>query len=156
MPRVRLLALASLITATVACTASVPAATEAPGDRTAIDKLRADYAAAYNAGDANTLGILYTTDAVSMQDHQPATVGRDAITAMLKTMMGQMTSSLTLTPEETKIMGAWAYDRGAFLLSATPKMPGAATMTEHGKYLVLLAKQPDGTWLLSREIGNSN
>ena len=40
-------------------------------------------------------------------------------------------------------MGDWAFDRGQFTMTLTPKA-GPADVTEHGKYLVLLQKQADG------------
>src|SRR6185295_4633911 len=110
-----LLASTLLLALSAACAGSgTPAPADTSADIAAIGKLRADFAAAWNAADLAKLGDLYTADAVSMQENQPPAVGRDAIIAMSKGMLSQMTMSLTLTGEETKVNGTWAYDRGSF------------------------------------------
>jgi ketosteroid isomerase-like protein len=52
------------------------------------------------------------------------------------------------------VAGDWAYDRGNYTLTVTPK-PGKP-MEESGKYLAVCKRQPDGSWKISRLIYNSN
>jgi uncharacterized protein (TIGR02246 family) len=147
----------ALATATVSCARmSAPVPADTSKDVAAIDTVRSDYAAAYNSGDVNKLITLYASDAVMMQEHQPAVVGAENIRKALEGTMSQFTTSLTLRAEETKVTGDMAFDRGTFKLALTPKAPGGAGMNENGKYLVLLQKGADGAWKLAREIGNTS
>ena len=148
----------ALAVAAVSC--SPAPATTAPADTSkdvaAINTLRADYAAAYNSGDVNKLMTLYASDAVMMQEHEPTVVGADNIRKAMDGLMSTMTADMTLTADETKVMGDMAFDRGTFKLTLTPKTAGQPGMSENGKYLVLLQKGSDGSWKLAREIGNTS
>jgi uncharacterized protein (TIGR02246 family) len=127
----------------------------APDDIAKINDVRAAFTKAYNAGDAAALSNLYTTDAISMGNHQPSDTGRDAITARQKAGFEQMTFSIDITSEETRTMGNFGFDRGRFKISVTPKA-GGAPMSDEGRYLVLLEKGTDGNWRVSRDIDNSS
>jgi uncharacterized protein (TIGR02246 family) len=145
----------TVITAACTQTSATPPADTAK-DTAAINTLRADYAAAFNSGDVNRIMPLYTADAVMMREHEPSAVGADSIRKAYEGMMSQATTHITLNADETKVMGDMAFDRGTFVLTITPKSPGAAAMIENGKYLVLLQKGADGAWKLAREIGNTS
>lgn len=138
---------------------SESAPTEGPADRSAeveaIRGVRAEYAAAVNAGDAARVATLWTTDGVDMPNHAAAAIGRDAIQQAHAARMAAMKVAITLTGEETRVRGNRAYDRGTFTVRLTPTS-GGPTITDEGKYLVLLTKQPDGTWKISHGISNSN
>jgi uncharacterized protein (TIGR02246 family) len=127
----------------------------APADITGVNALRASVSTAFNAGDADAVGNLYTADAVFYGNHQPADNGRAAIVASHKALFAQVTMKLDLTPEETKTMGSFGFDRGSFKATITPKA-GGAPMTDEGHYLVLLEKGADGSWKVSRDINNSS
>jgi uncharacterized protein (TIGR02246 family) len=125
-------------------------------DTSGVDTLRSAWVDAFNAGDMATLRTLYTDDAVVMPEYQPPVTGPDAIVNMYEQMTMQATPHITLSPSETEVAGDWAYDRGQFTMTMTPRAEGASPMTENGSYLVILRRQADGTWKLAREIGNSN
>lgn len=148
----RFLALAGALSL-VAC---APAAPEmnAPGDLTAINALRSSFVAAFNAADADAIGKLYTADAVAQGNHRPSDTGTAAIVASNKATFEQMTAKIELTPEETKTMGSFGFDRGTFKITMTPKA-GGAPMNDEGRYLVLLEKGVDRSWRVSRDIDNS-
>jgi uncharacterized protein (TIGR02246 family) len=118
--------------------------------------MRSAWVAAINAEDAAALGALYTTDGVRMEDNLPAIVGRDAIEASYKELTSAYDCDVSLTPEETRVAGDWAFDRGQFAMHMMPKDPNAPMVMDQGKYLVILQKQADGSWQVAREIGNSN
>jgi uncharacterized protein (TIGR02246 family) len=158
----RLFALAAGFAGLVSFSACAPtanqsaAAADTSKDQTAIATTRANFQAAMNAGDAAKVASFYTADGIQMPDNRRVVVGRDAIQKAMTDELSQYTEMLTLTPEETKVMGDWAYDRGQFMMHVMPKS-GTGTMTmEDGKYLVLLQKQPDGTWQIARDMSNSN
>jgi uncharacterized protein (TIGR02246 family) len=138
---------------------SEAAATAEPFDRSAevdaIRGVRAEYVAAANAGDAARIAALWTADGIDMPNHAAAAVGRDAIQKAHAARMAAMKVELALNGEETRVRGNRAFDRGTFTIRLTPT-GGGPTVTDEGKYLVLLTKQTDGTWKLSHGISNSN
>lgn len=124
-------------------------------DTGAIDKLRAAYTSAWNAGNAAEIADLYTEDAVALPGNQPTADGRDAILKYNQDFFAQFTpGKMELTPEETKIMGDWAFDRGTYHMMATPTSGGDAVEAQ-GRYLVILQRQADGSWKVARDTDNT-
>jgi ketosteroid isomerase-like protein len=136
-----------------ACTATSPEATDA--DMKAIHAARTGFEFAMIAGDIDKAASAYAPDAVRMLEHQPAIMGRDAIVADLKKTMASYKLEPSLNPQETKIVGDWAFERGLFMNHVTPTAGGPMTM-EMGKYILIFQKQPDGSWQFAREISNLN
>lgn len=89
----------------------------------------------------------FTEDAVRMPPNEPLHVGRAAIEAWSATNWGPITTTeLIQTAEEIDGRGDLAYARGSY--SATVVVPGVPEpISEVGKFLVILRKQPDGSWL---------
>jgi uncharacterized protein (TIGR02246 family) len=144
----------ALLAITIAC-AQAPATNDS-GDVSAVNALRGKFMQVFNAGDAAAVGNLYTTDAIAMDNHQPTATGREAIVAAMTGLFSQYAVKFTLTPDETKTMGDFGYDLGRFTFALTPKTAGApAPPTDEGRYLVLLRKDTDGQWRVTRDIGNS-
>ncbi|MFB3777747.1 MAG: SgcJ/EcaC family oxidoreductase [Bryobacteraceae bacterium] len=123
-------------------------------DMKAINALRDQVMTAFNSGDAAALAATYADDAVMMNPNQPAVEGRQAIQASYETMFKEGHASIAFTPLETQVTGDWAYDRGNYSFTLTPKS-GKPT-EESAKYLVICKRQPDGSWKLHREMSNSN
>lgn len=98
----------------------------------------------------------FTEDAVRMPPNQPLHVGRAAIEAWSATNWGPITTTeLIQTAEEIDGRGDLAYARGSY--SATVVVPGVPEpISDAGKFLVILRKQPDGSWLASTAIFNSD
>jgi len=141
-----------------ACSTPPPApAMNAPDDIAAVNALREKFVTTFNAGDATAVGSLYTTDAIAAQNHQPTDTGRDAIVASTTGLFSQFTVKMELMADETMTMGDFAYDRGRFTFALTPKTAGMpAPPVDQGRYLVLLRKDTDGQWRVSRDISNSS
>jgi ketosteroid isomerase-like protein len=64
-----------------------------------------------------------------------------------------MPGKIELMPEETRLMGDWAFDRGMYDVTAMVKN-GGRKMAEHGRYLVVMQKQADGSWKVARDFDN--
>jgi uncharacterized protein (TIGR02246 family) len=160
MRRLSTLLLLPLAVVLSACAPSAPppaaAAADTTADVAAVGRVRSEYEAAVNAGDAARVAAVYTADGITMPNHRPLVSGRDAILAYQQELMSTMTPALTLTAAETQVMGDWAYDRGSYRLTVTPKAAGGTPVTDEGKYLVLLQKQTDGSWKLARGSSNSD
>jgi uncharacterized protein (TIGR02246 family) len=141
------------------CGETTPApATPSTEEETAkIDQLRNSFITAFNSGDAAAVADLYTSDGIALPQNQPAMTGREAILNYNKGMFEQFTPKISIMSEELKISGSgdMAFDRGTYTMELTPKAGGAVIMDE-GKYLVVLQRQPDGSWKVLRDIDNSS
>jgi uncharacterized protein (TIGR02246 family) len=127
-------------------------------DTAAIKALNDKLTAAFNSMDAASMAALYADDAIMMDSNQAAVEGKQAIQAVyearVKENAGKMTLTAVFTLLETQVAGDWAYDRGNYTLTVTPKS-GKPTETS-GKYLTIYKRQPDGSWKIYRDISNSN
>jgi uncharacterized protein (TIGR02246 family) len=152
----RILATCGLAIGVTACAPAPPAPADTTvADTAAIHALRDGWASAYSAGDADALAAFYTEDAVRLDNETPTAVGRNSIREALASQMSTGRATITLTSEETQVMGDRAFDRGTFSASLTPAGGGAA-MSASGRYLVLLQKQADGSWKLTHTIDNTS
>ena len=150
-----LLALALLGGAAACAPAAAPPGPPSGDDATKINALRDNFVAAFNAGDAAKIVDGYTVDAVVMPSHHAMVTGKDAILAMNRDQFSQMSFHIALKPVETTVSGDWGYDRGTYTMTVTPKA-GGAPMNDEGKYLVVIQKQADGSWKVTRDIDNSD
>jgi uncharacterized protein (TIGR02246 family) len=135
--------------------APAPPASNAAGDIAAINAARQAFVNAYNAGDAEAMGKLYTEDAVSEPNHQPTLVGRQAIVDSLKRMFDQVAVKVELTSEEVKTSGDAGFDRGRYKAEVTPKAEGGTPTSIEGRDYVIYTRQADGTWLAARDMDNA-
>ena len=137
-----------------ACGQAAPPDTSA-ADMTAITAVRNEFIAAFNAGDAARAANGYAPNGMSFSNHQPTQNGRDAILANMKGQFEAMTAKIELMPDETKLFGDWALDRGRFKISLTPKAAGAPPINDEGRYVVLLQRQADKSWKVVFDMDNS-
>lgn len=126
----------------------------APAAIAALNAAREGFMKAYEAGDAEAIGNLYTKDAISESNNQPSLKGRDAIVASLKGMFEQVTVKTVLTAEDTKTLGGVGVDTGRYAVTVTPKA-GATPYTNEGRYMVVYVKDADGQWRVWRDMDNA-
>ena len=88
-----------------------------------------------------------------MPPNEPSVIGKEAITARLQTRLEQFTQKLS--SEEVEVAGDWAFRRGTYTFTRTPKA-GGQPIQDNGKCLLILQKQPDGSWKTFRAIWNSD
>src|SRR5574338_891498 len=69
-----------------------------------LDRLAAEFQAAYNRGDVDQVAAFYAEDAVSMPPNRPMVHGRAAIVAALRRNLAEDPASMLLTPTESAIM----------------------------------------------------
>jgi uncharacterized protein (TIGR02246 family) len=125
-------------------------------DKSAIDTTRETYAAAWRTGNAADVAGLYADDALVLYPNQPPVVGKAAIRTYFDRFFGDFTQNeFELTSAEIQIAGSWAFDRGTYRWKGTPKAGGPA-VEDHGKFLVILQRQPDGSWKVARDMDNSD
>ena len=121
----------------------------------AVNNLLNQYAASLNSGDLDRWVGLWTEDGVQMPPGEPAVVGKDRIRARNGAGLARFKFDMGITNEEVQVAGDWAYIRGTYKATLTPKQGGAPVLVD-GKYMSILARQQDGSWKFHRDAFNSN
>lgn len=150
------LAIGALLSAlfTAACgtatTSSDPAA-----DRQAIAATAAQTQAAENAGSVDQMRVHFADDLVMMAPNMPPVTGADSVAAAMGAFFAAFAVQIEYQSQEIAVFGDWAFDRGTYRHTLTPKA-GGAPIPETGKYLWLYRRQADGSWKQARVIWNSS
>jgi len=127
-----------------------------PEARAAIEATRKAYSAAWRKRSAAEIADLYTEDAHVLFPGQPPVSGREAIVEFFTGFFAQYTENdFDLVSNEVMVDGAWAFDQGSYRWKGTPRA-GGTPEEDHGKYLVILQRQPDGAWKVARDMDNSD
>jgi uncharacterized protein (TIGR02246 family) len=122
----------------------------------AIDKLRDAHIASLNNGDAGGWVDAFTDDGVQMPPHFPANAGRAAIRGWADGFLGAFGVDFAISPREVEVTGPdWAFETGTWEISLAPK-GGGEPMQDAGKYVTVYQRQPDNSWLMARDIWNSD
>jgi uncharacterized protein (TIGR02246 family) len=126
--------------------------------KTEVGKTRDAYMSAWKSANAGQIADLYTDDALVLYPNQPAVNGKSAIRAYFQSFFGDFAQKeFVLESSEVEIAGDWAFDRGTYRWKGVPRAgAGGDPAEDHGKYLVILRRQPDGTWKVARDMDNSD
>jgi len=124
-------------------------------DLKAIDNVRDAHVAAVNAGDARTWAAQFTDDGVQMPPNMPVNVGRSLIESWSKAFMDLFGLEFALSVEEVRVLGKWAFERGIYTISLSPKS-GGPPMQDEGKYITIYQRKSGESWRMARDIWNSN
>lgn len=125
-------------------------------DKVAINRTRNAYVSAWRAANADDIAKLYANDALVLYPNQPAVAGRDAILDYFKAFFAEFgQEGFELTSAEIEVAGQWAFDRGSYRWKGQPRA-GGDPIEDHGKYLVILQRQSDGSWKVARDMDNSD
>lgn len=122
----------------------------------AVDEIWKQYSSSLNSGDLDTWMSLWTEDGVQMPPGEPAVSGKDQIRSRNKAVLDRFTFDMGITNQEVEVAGDWAFARGTYKATLTPKEEGGEIVHIDGKYMTILQKQPDGSWRIHRDIFNSN
>lgn len=125
-------------------------------DLAAIEEVNAKTLRALNTNDLELMNSLVAPNHIMMIPNRPEIVGKKAIEASNKNLVESWTNVEIWTPAETVVAGDWAYQRGAYDITLTPKRDGVPRVRSVGKYLHIYGRQPDGSWLMIRDMFNSN
>jgi uncharacterized protein (TIGR02246 family) len=121
----------------------------------AVNQIWKEYSASLNAGDIDRWSALWTDDGVQMRPDEPAVVGKERIRARIQAVADKFKFDIDITNAEVRTAGDWAFARGTYKATLTPKS-GGKTIPIDGKYMTILARQGDGSWKIHRDIFNSN
>jgi uncharacterized protein (TIGR02246 family) len=143
--------IAAVLPALVACQ---PAAENTTADETVIRGMAPTWAAAYNAGDTDTLAVMYWDDAVLQPPGARAATGRVAIRQFLAgDTAATRAAGLSLNVPEAgavDVSGDLAYEAGVFTVTDT-----SGVTVDTGKYIGVFQKR-NGKWLYIRDTWNSD
>jgi uncharacterized protein (TIGR02246 family) len=146
------LILALLLMATGGCSQKV----NDPADVHAIGKSLDDYAKAMNAGDTDGVAALMTDKTVYAHLNVPVAVGRDAIRSMVAGFNSQFKLDFSMPVEDVRVVGDLAVARGSWTLKLTPITRDLAPSSDIGSWIVVFARQPEGSWKWDCVVLNSN
>lgn len=120
-----------------------------------IKALSATRAKAFNEGDANTIAIAFTESGVLMPPDMRSLVGREAVHKYYQHIFDQYRTFLESGYEEVKVSGDLAYGVGYAKVKLVPHS-GGDTLVSSAKYINILQRQDDGSWLTTHDIWNAN
>ena len=123
-------------------------------DTAAIIDLNIQYRSSQNAGDLDQFMSLWTENGILMPPNGPA-IGKDQIRVRMKGYFDKFTFDMDGTEAEVEVAGGWAFTRGTYTTTLTPKEGGQPVFID-GKYIGILERQSDGSWMMHRTIFNSN
>jgi uncharacterized protein (TIGR02246 family) len=121
-----------------------------------VKKMLDEYTAAWKASDAERIGKLYTDDAMILLVNHPTIVGRAATAKDSQDFFDKFTPVAFECPsQEMKFAGDWGFARGIYKDTYVAKA-GGKSVSDQGKYIIIVQRQPDGSWLMSRDIHDSD
>jgi len=150
-------AILALLAMAVAACSEEPAPQRADTDSAVevANRITRDIASGINAGDAGQISRLFTRDAVAMPAQQATIEGREAIEQFYREFFTAYATTIDIVPVETRLFGDRGFSRGTYKMTLTPRT-GEPPITDNGKYIYLIQRQPDGTWRLTHDMSNSS
>jgi uncharacterized protein (TIGR02246 family) len=142
MPKSGLIFLALAVTACSAANGPAPTTVQDIG---AIERVREDWAADWNAKRLDDILKLYAPDAVFLRPNAPRTTGIEEIRALLAGMLETHTPHIVLHGVTIEGSANLAYDSGTYDETITS---GGATRIAKGDYLMIVKRQANGRWLI--------
>jgi hypothetical protein len=103
----------------------------------------------------DSLLILMAEDVIIMPPNEHVLNGKAAVDKWYRDFVGQMhTMSLDVTNRELFVEGNYATEVAQFQW-ALASDAGGPKVVDHGSYIQLWHRQPDGRWMFSREVWNN-
>lgn len=125
------------------------------GDISKIKALSATRAKAFNEGNADVIANAFTETGVLMAPGTRSTTGREAVREYYQGIFDQYKTFLESGYEEVKVSGDLAYGVG-FAKVKLVSHSGGDTLVSSAKYINILQRQHDGSWLTTHDIWNGN
>lgn len=134
--------------------AAVPLSAYAQDPEATANEISEAYKQAFNEQSAEGIAELYADDAVVLPPNEDRVQGKDAVAQRQTRLFEQMgAKDLDLTVDETRQLGEAIYQTGTYTMTVNGpngEMPIA------GDWLVIAEPGPDGNFLMTRHIYNSD
>lgn len=123
-------------------------------DETAIRSLMDEVLACFNKADLEKLLSLHTDDIILMEPNMPLIKGKQQVRELFAALKAQkINMHLAFHIDELEVMGERAFVRGQVFKTVIQEDTISGDI---GKFICLLQKQPDGNWLRTHVIVNSD
>jgi len=122
-------------------------------DIQAITQMSSARAEAFIAGNAWEIAKAFTMDGCLMAPNEEARFGREAVAAYYQSIFDAYDTDLESHYEEVEVDEYLAFGRGEAKVTLISKADGDTTYST-AKYLNILQRQPDGSWLTTHDIWN--
>ena len=127
--------------------------TEVTPDLGAISTVFESWYRALEDGDVDRLISLVTPDVIVKPPGAAPLVGKDVLAQALSAFLKEHSESVDFEVQEVEISGHLAFAR--ILERATIRIrSGEESSTVNGMHLTILRRQPDGEWLIARNISS--
>ena len=120
-----------------------------------IKALSASRAKAFNEGNADIIANAFTEDGLLMAPGMEALKGKEAVRGYYQKIFDQYKTVLESGYDEVKVSGNLAYGVGYAEVKLVPH-GGGDTLFSTAKYVNILQRQVDGSWLTTHDIWNAN
>jgi uncharacterized protein (TIGR02246 family) len=124
-------------------------------DISEIKALSATRAKAFNEENADEIAKAFTESGILMAPDMTSTAGREAVREYYQRIFDQYSTSLESGYEEVRVSGNLAYGVGYARVKLVPHN-GGDTLVSTAKYINILERQDDGSWLTTHDIWNAN
>ena len=124
-------------------------------DVKAIQEYFQRYAAAAKAGDLDAYRKFWTDDVIWLPPDAPTVEGVEACMADARPRFEEFTQEEELIVKEIKFGAEFTFVRVDYTYKATPKGDGEP-VEEDGKGVFLMKRKPDGSWVSTHCVWNSN
>lgn len=120
-----------------------------------IKALSAARAKAFNEGNADVIANAFTENGILMAPDMRSLKGRKVVRAYYQHIFDQYRTFLESGYEEVDVSGDLAYGVGYAKVKLVPHS-GGDTLVSTAKYVNILQRQDDGSWLTTYDIWNAN
>ena len=104
-------------------------------------------------GDVDRLMSLVTSDVIFKPPGAAPIIGENALRQALTTFLKEHSETIDYDVEEIEVSGPLAFARILESTTIRPKS-GAESLAVNGMHLTVLRRQPDGEWLVARDISS--
>lgn len=120
-----------------------------------IEALSALRAKAFNEGNADVIARAFTESGLLMAPDMTSMTGREAVRGYYQRIFDQYRTSLESGYQEVRVSGNLGYGVGYAKVKLVPHS-GGDTLVSTAKYINILQRQDDGSWLTTHDIWNAN
>lgn len=129
--------------------------TDDSSDIEAINLMSSERAEAFNRGDSEGIAIHFTETGLLMAPGSPVAQGRIAVADYYQQIFDEYETILESGYDEVEVSGDLAFGRGTAYVTLIPR-DGGDQISSTSKYINILQRQSDGTWLTTHDIWNEN